>query len=142
MKAGCATLVALNKWDLGGTDLDDARARRRAQAAPAPAGGHLLGESTAATSPSCCRGRSSSPTGAAERIPTPELNRFVADVVAQPPAAVEARQRLRLYYAAQVGSGPPRIAIQVNDRRLITATGPTTSRTGCGRPTASRASRW
>jgi predicted GTPase len=26
---------------------------------------------------------------------------------------------LRLYYAAQVGESPPRIAIQVNDRKLI-----------------------
>ena len=29
-------------------------------------------------------------------------------------------RRLRLYYAAQVGTRPPRFAIQVNDRRLIT----------------------
>ena len=57
----------------------------------------------------------------AERIPTPELNRFVADVVAErrPPPQRHGR-RLRLYYAAQVGSAPPRFAIQVNDRRLIT----------------------
>ena len=27
MRSGCATLVALNKWDLGATDLEDARAR-------------------------------------------------------------------------------------------------------------------
>ncbi len=56
----------------------------------------------------------------AQRIPTPKLNRFVAEVVArrQPPA--KRGKRLRLYYAAQVGVSPPRIAIQVNDRRLIT----------------------
>ena len=36
----------------------------------------------------------------------------------QPPA--KRGKRLRLYYAAQVGTSPPRIAIQVNDRRLIT----------------------
>ena len=29
-------------------------------------------------------------------------------------------KRLRLYYAAQIGRRPPRIAIQVNDRQLIT----------------------
>ena len=27
MKAGCATLIALNKWDVTRTDIDDARAR-------------------------------------------------------------------------------------------------------------------
>ena len=29
-------------------------------------------------------------------------------------------KRLRAYYAAQVGESPPRFAIQVNDRKLIT----------------------
>nr|MBA2566981.1 ribosome biogenesis GTPase Der [Thermoleophilaceae bacterium] len=31
MKSGCATVVALNKWDIGSTDLDDAAARGRAK---------------------------------------------------------------------------------------------------------------
>ena len=56
----------------------------------------------------------------AERIPTPKLNRFVTDVVAAHPPPVKRGKRLRLYYSAQVGDRPPRIAIQVNDRRLIT----------------------
>ena len=56
----------------------------------------------------------------AERIPTPELNRFVGEVVAAHPPPQKRGKRLRLYYAAQVGTRPPRIAIQVNDRRLIT----------------------
>jgi GTP-binding protein len=56
----------------------------------------------------------------AERIPTPELNRFVGEVVATRPPPQKRGKRLRLYYAAQVGRRPPRIAIQVNDRRLIT----------------------
>jgi GTP-binding protein len=56
---------------------------------------------------------------AAERIPTPELNRFVSDVVARTPPPTRRGKRLRLYYAAQVGEAPPRVAIQVNDRRLI-----------------------
>jgi GTP-binding protein len=55
-----------------------------------------------------------------ERIPTPELNRFVAEVVATRPPPQRRGKRLRLYYAAQIGTAPPRIAIQVNDRRLIT----------------------
>ena len=55
----------------------------------------------------------------ATRIRTPELNRFVADVVAAHPPPAKGLRRLRLYYAAQVGDRPPRFAIQVNDRRLI-----------------------
>jgi GTP-binding protein len=57
---------------------------------------------------------------AAERIPTPELNRLVGDVAARTPPPSRRGRRLRLYYAAQVGVSPPRFAIQVNDRRLLT----------------------
>jgi GTP-binding protein len=56
----------------------------------------------------------------AERIPTPELNRLLADVVATtPPPARRGGRRLRLYYIAQIETSPPRFAVQVNDRRLI-----------------------
>ena len=56
----------------------------------------------------------------ARRTPTPELNRFVGEVVATHPLPQRRGKRLRLYYSAQVGVRPLRIAIQVNDRRLIT----------------------
>ena len=56
---------------------------------------------------------------AADRIPTPELNRFVSGVVADRPPPQRHGRRLRIYYAAQVGRRPPRFALQVNDRRLI-----------------------
>jgi GTP-binding protein len=118
MRAGCATLLALNKWDIGETDVDDARARVERKLRLRPA----------VITCSATRGRNVSTLlpralqladRAGERIPTPELNRFVAEVVArnQPPA--KRGRRLRLYYAAQVGERPPRIAIQVNDRKLI-----------------------
>jgi GTP-binding protein len=56
----------------------------------------------------------------AERVPTPELNRFLADVVAAtPPPARRGGRRLRLYYIAQIETSPPRFAIQVNDRGLV-----------------------
>jgi GTP-binding protein len=59
------------------------------------------------------------------RIPTPQLNRFLADVVAarQPPAARGSnrqQRRLKLLYMAQTGEAPPRFSIQVNSRGLIT----------------------
>jgi GTP-binding protein len=56
---------------------------------------------------------------AGERIATPELNRAVGDIVARTPPPAKRGRRLRLYYSAQVGERPPRFAIQVNDRRLI-----------------------
>jgi GTP-binding protein len=119
MRTGCATLVALNKWDLGGTDLDDAKARlaKRVRQRPpvittsavAPRNlGKLLDKAVELAD------------RRADRVPTPELNRAVADAVASRPPPAKRGRRLRLLYAAQVERRPPRIAIQVNDRRLIT----------------------
>jgi GTPase len=118
MKAGCACLLAMNKWDVTGTDIDDARARveRKLRLRPAVI---------------TCSAQSGRNVGtllpraleladrAAERIPTPQLNRFLGDVVAKAPPPAKRGKRLRLYYAAQIAESPPRIAIQVNDRRLI-----------------------
>ena len=119
MRSGCATLIALNKWDVGTTDVDDARARltRKLRLRPeavtcsALTGrniGTLLGKAITLADK------------AAERAPTPALNRMVADIVATTPPPSRHNRRLRLYYAAQIGTSPPRIAIQVNDRRLLT----------------------
>jgi GTPase len=118
MRAGCATLLVLNKWDIGMTDIDDARARveRKLRLRPAVVTcSATRGRNVPALLPRALR----LADRAAERIATPELNRFVAEAVAknQPPA--RRGRRLRLYYAAQVGERPPRIAIQVNDRKLI-----------------------
>jgi len=118
MRAGCATLLALNKWDVTATDIDDARARvtRKLRLRPA------------VVTCSATRGRNVAnllpkalelADRAGERIPTPELNRFVADVVARTPPPSRRGRRLRLYYSAQIGERPPRFAIQVNDRKLI-----------------------
>jgi GTP-binding protein len=119
MRADCATLLVLNKWDVTVTDIDDARARveRKLRLRPAVITcSALRGRNVARLLPRALE----LADRAAERIPTPELNRFVADVVAKNPPPSRRGRRLRLYYAAQVGERPPRIAIQVNDRRLIT----------------------
>ncbi len=47
MKRKCATVVALNKWDVTRTDLEDAKARVAQEAAPAPAGDGRVGEDRA-----------------------------------------------------------------------------------------------
>jgi GTP-binding protein len=118
MRAGCATLLVLNKWDIGMTDVDDARARveRKLRLRPeVVTGSALYGRNVAKLLPKALQ----LADRAAERIPTPELNRFVADVVATTPPPSRRGRRLRLYYSAQIGESPPRFAIQVNDRRLI-----------------------
>ena len=54
------------------------------------------------------------------RIPTPELNRFLSEATQarQPPA--KQGHRLKLIYMAQIGTAPPRFAIQVNNRNRVT----------------------
>jgi GTPase len=124
MKTGCATLIALNKWDLSakaedGFDLEDAKARiarHVRQRPPVIACSALSGRGV----PKLLERAVALAGRRAERIPTPELNRVVGDIVAQRPPPQKRGKRLRLYYAAQVGRRPPRISIQVNDRRLIT----------------------
>jgi GTP-binding protein len=118
MRTGCATLVALNKWDIGETDLDDATARlvRRLRQRPpvmtcsAKTGRNVTKLLNEAIELADRR---------ASRIPTPELNRFVADLMASRPPPAKRGRRLRIYYAAQVERRPPRFAVQVNDRQLI-----------------------
>jgi GTP-binding protein len=121
MKSGCATAVVLNKWDLAAEtfDLEHERARMarklrlrpRLLTASALTGRHVrrlldetlgLGDRMSA------------------RIPTPELNRFLAEMVdgRQPPA--KQGHRLKLIYMAQIGERPPRFAIQVNSRNRVT----------------------
>ncbi len=149
MKAGCATAIVLNKWDLQGEldgehpdarasaerpsaegrpsrrlDLDYERARvaeklrlrPRVLTVSAKTGRHVARLLTEAiTLGDRVKGR----------IPTPELNRFLAETVQarQPPVGTRSgsgAHRLKLIYMAQIGERPPRFAIQVNSRARVT----------------------
>ncbi|HEY5144704.1 MAG TPA: ribosome biogenesis GTPase Der [Solirubrobacteraceae bacterium] len=122
MKAGCATLLVLNKWDLrpmdeAGLDHERAKVLRKLRLRPkvmtvsALSGRNVqrvmqeavaLGDLMRA------------------RIPTPELNRFLADALdrRQPPA--KQGHRLKMLYLAQIETRPPRYALQVNNRNKMT----------------------
>lgn len=126
MRCGCATALVLNKWDLyegEEAELEHERARvaeklrlrPRLLTASAKTGRHVprllheaiaLGDRTAG------------------RIPTPELNRFLAETLQarQPPAGTRrgGGHRLKLIYMTQIGVRPPRFAIQVNSRARLT----------------------
>ena len=120
MQNGCATVLALNKWDLcPEIDLDHERAKAAAKLRLRP---RVL-TASATTGRGVHRLLAEALTladRAATRIPTPELNRFLAEVTAarQPPA--RRGHRLKLLYAAQVGVSPPRFAISVNARNRLT----------------------
>ena len=113
MQSGCATALVLNKWDIAeDVDLDYERARAhqklrlrpRVLTASAKTGRHverLLIEAVALAD----RSRT--------RIPTPQLNRFLSEVVAarQPPVGAGGKgarsgHRLRLLFMTQTGRAP------------------------------------
>jgi GTPase len=127
MRSGCATALVLNKWDIAeDVDLDHERARAhqklrlrpRVLTASAKTGRHverLLIEAVALAD----RSRN--------RVPTPQLNRFLSEVVAarQPPVGAGGRgaksgHRLRLLFMTQTAVRPPRFSIQVNSRARVT----------------------
>jgi GTP-binding protein len=130
MKSGCGTALVLNKWDVTeerDLDLDHERIRvnrklrlrPKVMTASAKTGRHverILVEAVGLADRS--RGR----------IPTPQLNRFLSDIVAarQPPSASGRRGsrgtlgRLKLLYMTQTGERPPRFSIQVNSHALVT----------------------
>jgi GTPase len=134
MKAGCATALVLNKWDLTGGDPEDvagprggvgaaeldrerARVNRKLRLRPkvltasARSGRNvrrLLQESLSLAE------------RARHRIATPELNRFLADVTAQRQPPARQGHRLKMLYMAQIGVKPPRFSIQVNSRARLT----------------------
>jgi len=121
MHSGCATLVVLNKWDAQSPtlDLEYERARVAEKLRQRP---RVL-TASAITGRNVARLLAESITLAdrrAGRIPTPELNRFLGETVQarQPPA--KQGHRLKLIYMAQVGTSPPRFAIQVNSRSRVT----------------------
>jgi GTP-binding protein len=131
MQKKCATVVALNKWDLTGAgapagggafrggDLEDAkgrvaqklRQRPRVMAVSAKSGRGLVKLVAEALELA---------DRMAERVPTRDLNRFLADLhaVREPPH--KQGRRLKLYYMTQFEESPPRFAVSINDRALVT----------------------
>jgi GTP-binding protein len=119
MKAKCATVIALNKWDVGDTDLEDAKARVTKKLRQRP--------QTMAVSAKSGRGLKrlvAEALGLADRssgwIQTADLNRFLGDLqsLREPPSV--RGKRLRMYYMAQFETRPPRFAVQVNNRGQVT----------------------
>ena len=120
MKAGCATLVVLNKWDLPHEELDlkheRARIARKLRLRPkivtaSALNGRNITKLMIEAIDLADRSRT--------RIPTRTLNKFLNDVQGkrQPPNV--RGKRLKMYYMTQFQENPPRFAIQVNTRRAI-----------------------
>jgi len=115
----CATVLAVNKCDLADPDLAEVGgiARRRLRQRPP----------TLAVSAATGRGVDellgtvvSLASRYAAHIATAELNRALAALVDERPTPMKHGKRLKMYYISQFGTAPPRFAIEVNDRTLMT----------------------
>jgi GTP-binding protein len=133
MKSGCATALVLNKWDVTGgegdprgpgagvgpAELDRERARvnRKLRLRPRVLTASAV---TGRNVQRLLQEALSLADRAGYRVPTPELNRFLAETTTtrQPPA--KQGHRLKLFYMVQIGTNPPRFQIHVNNRNKLT----------------------
>jgi GTP-binding protein len=118
-RRNCATVLAVNKCDVADPDLDEIAgvARRKLRQRPP----------VIAVSAETHRGVKTLLAKVAEldalytaHISTRALNRALAEIAADRPLPQKHGKRLKMYYIAQFGTSPPRIAIEVNDRTLLT----------------------
>ena len=118
MHKHCATVIALNKWDVNDTDLEFAKARIKQKLRQRP---RVL--TASAKSGRGIRRLLLEAMGLADRartrVPTSELNRFLGDIQqARQPPSVRGK-RLKMYYMTQFEERPPRFAIQVNEKGAV-----------------------
>jgi GTP-binding protein len=118
MKSGCATILALNKWDIEDTDIDHARARIAQKLRLRPEAMTISATSGRNVRRLFHRAIELSDRRR-QRLPTADLNRFLSDLQAirQPPAS--GGRRLKLLYMTQFETAPPRFVVKVSDRNLI-----------------------
>jgi len=119
MKSGCATIVVLNKWDVGDVELEDAKARVEKRIRLRP----KVITASAKTGRNVRRLLHEALTlgdKAAQRFPTTDLNRFLSDIQATRQTPSVRGRRLKMFYMTQFEERPPRFAIQVSDRGRLT----------------------
>jgi GTPase len=122
MGANCATLLVLNKWDV--TEMDEGdliheRAKVNAKLRQRPKV-HTASAKTGRGLERVLREALALADRANTRVPTPEINRWLSEVLQARQPPMKQGHRLKMIYAAQIGERPPRFAIQVNNRARVT----------------------
>jgi GTP-binding protein len=118
-KAGCATIVALSKWDIAEVGIEDVKPRiagKLRQRPPVIAISAVTGRGLERLLDTV----EDVFSRYAGRIPTAELNRALQELREAREAPSRRGRRLNLLYGTQVSSRPPRFRLFVNDRRLVT----------------------
>lgn len=115
----CATLIALNKWDLAKPDLTDlaGRVRRKSrQHPPIIACSAVTGEGLDRIIPAALGLYGKSHT----RLSTHDLNTALRELAEERPGPRKGKRRLSMRFLVQTGIGPPVFRLEVNDRSLMT----------------------
>ena len=118
-KAGCGIVIVANKWDLmkgHGPDFSktfDEDLRRQVKFLDYAPVLHISA-STGERAGKVLETIDKIAEARAQRIPTPELNRFVQAVTAVHPPASPGRKHVRILYAAQTGVAPPTFVFFTN----------------------------
>ncbi|CAN5751610.1 ribosome biogenesis GTPase Der [soil metagenome] len=118
-KAGCGIIIAANKWDLMkgrgseySEEFDDKLRQKLKFLEYAPL--LHISAATGERTPKVLETIDKIADARARRIPTSELNRFVAAVTAAHPPASPGRREVRVLYAAQTGVAPPTFVFFTN----------------------------
>ena len=118
-KAGCGIIIAANKWDLMkgrgpeySKEFDDKLRQKLKFLDYAPL--LHISAATGERTPRVLETIDRVADARARRIPTSELNRFVAAVTAAHPPASPGRREVRILYAAQTGVAPPTFVFFTN----------------------------
>ena len=115
---GCAVVVVVNKWDTIEADTDTAGAFVKEMWrtlpfmtwAPVIFTSALTGQRVLKTLEVVDEVRAR----ALHRIPTGEMNRFLAATIDRHPPPLHHNRKVKMYYATQVAAGPPTIVVSTN----------------------------
>jgi GTP-binding protein len=118
-KASCSTIVVLSKWDIGQTKVEDVRRRIEQRLRQRP--GIVTVSATTGRGVARLLDRVEQLfVKHTDRVPTPQLNRFLDELRAAREAPSRERRRLNLLYGTQTQTRPPRFRFFVNDPGLVT----------------------
>jgi GTPase len=118
-RRNCATVIAVNKCDIVEPDLDEIAGIARRKLRQRPPVIAVSAETHRGVKPLLAKVAELGALYTAH-VSTRALNRALAELAADRPLPQKHGKRLKMYYIAQFGTSPPRIAIEINDRTLVT----------------------
>ena len=118
-RRNCATVIAVNKSDIVEPDLEEIAGIARRKLRQRPPVIAVSAETHRGVKPLLAKVAELDALYTAH-ISTRALNRSLAELAADRPMPQKHGKRLKMYYIAQFGTSPPRFAIEINDRTLVT----------------------